>query len=156
MRLLVRGDNRSYDHRLRLRVATELIGSSTIADAAFLPVARAALSVTPSDEAMARVVATAPLHRWVARFGDGPGAQSIGTYAARFALQLVGADSPVVRDEIEHFAEDILLPITGETLRSNLLEPHRSGGLELSGAGLAFSAAAPARREGWIVLRCVN
>ncbi|HEY5440038.1 MAG TPA: hypothetical protein VIJ90_02025, partial [Gemmatimonadaceae bacterium] len=31
-----------------------------------------------------------------------------------------------------------------------------SGGLELSGAGLAFSAAAPARREGWIVLRCVN
>ena len=206
MRLLVRGDNRSYDHRLRLRVATELIGSSTIADAAFLPVARAALSVTPSDEAMEHVVATAPLHRWVARFGDGagaalvsdglaeyestadggifvtlvravgelsranlperpghagwpastPGAQSIGTYEARFALQLFGADSPVVRDEIEHFAEDILLPITGETLRSNLLEPHRSGGLELSGAGLAFSAAAPARREGWIVLRCVN
>jgi mannosylglycerate hydrolase len=206
MRLLVLGDNRSLDHRVRLRVATGLGGSSTIADAAFLPVARAALSVTQSDEAMEHVVPSAPLHRWVARFSDNagaalvsdglaeyestadgsifvtlvravgelsradlperpghagwpastPGAQCIGPYEARFALQLFGADSPDVREEIEHFAEDILLPITGETLRSNLLEPVRSGGLELHGAGLAFSAAAPARGEGWIVLRCVN
>lgn len=206
MRLLVRGDSRLPDHRLRLRVATGLTVSSTIADAAFLPVTRSSLAVTPRDEAMEHVVPTAPLHRWVARFGadagaalvsdglaeyestnDGgvvvtlvravgelsraglperpghagwpastPGAQCIGPYEASFALQLFGADSPVARDEIEHLAEDILLPITGETLRSNLLEPQRSSGLELRGAGLAFSAAAPARREGWIVLRCVN
>jgi alpha-mannosidase len=206
MRLLVRGDNRSRNHRLRLCIATGLPDSSTIADAAFLPVTRFPLSVTPNDEAMEHVVHTAPLHRWVARFGadagaalvsdglaeyestsDGsifvtllravgelsradlperpghagwptstPGAQCIGPYEAHFALRLFGADSPGVRDEIEQFAEDILLPITGETLRSNLLDPVRSGGLELHGAGLAFSAATPARREGWIVLRCVN
>jgi hypothetical protein len=53
-------------------------------------------------------------------------------------------------------ADDVLLPLVGETLRSNLDEPHRAGGLELLGEGLAFSAAYPARAHGWIVLRCVN
>ena len=85
-----------------------------------------------------------------------PGAQCIGPYEAQFALQLFPPDSPDVRDEIERFAEDELLPIVGETLRSNLLEPQRAGGLELHGAGLTFSAACPAQREGWSVLRCVN
>lgn len=206
LRLLVLGENRSGDHRLRLRVATGLSGSATIADAAFLPVVRAALSVDAGDEAMEHVVRTAPLHRWVARFGaaggaalvsdglaeyesasDGsvfvtlvravgelsradlperrghagwpaptPGAQCVGPYEARFAVQLFGADSAEVRDEIEHFVEDMLLPLVGETLRSNLLAPRSCGGLVLSGEGLAFSAAAPARRQGWMVLRCVN
>ncbi|MEP7000923.1 MAG: glycoside hydrolase family 38 C-terminal domain-containing protein [bacterium] len=206
LRVVVRGDNRSPDHRLRLRIATGLTNATTVADAAFLPVARVARSLSAGDETMEHVVPTAPLHRWVARFtneagvalaSDGlaeyesttdgnifvtllravgelsrtdlperpghagwpastPGAQSIGPYEARFALQLVGADSPDVRDEIEHFAEDVLLPITGETLRSNLLPATRAGGLALSGAGLAFSAAMPARRDGWIALRCVN
>jgi alpha-mannosidase len=85
-----------------------------------------------------------------------PGAQSIGPYEGRFALQLLPPDSPDVRDQIEQFAEDELLPIVGETLRSNLLEPRRAGGLELHGAGLTFSAACPAQREEWSVLRCVN
>ena len=206
MRVHVRGDNRSRDHRLRLRVGTGLTGSATIADAAFLPVARVPLSTSASDDAMEHVVPTAPLHRWVARHSadagaalvsdglaeyesttDGgifvtlvravgelsradlperpghagwptstPGAQCIGPYEARFALQLFGADCLEVRDEIEHFAEDVLVPLAGETLRSNLLDPRRSEGLELSGAGLAFSAAVPAQREGWVVLRCVN
>ena len=206
VRLVVRGDNQSADHRLRLRVATGLDGSSTIADAAFLPVERVPLSVSASDEAMEHVIRTAPLHRWLARFAPGAGAvlvsdglaeyessddgticvtliravgqlsraglperpghagwpadtpvaQCIGPYEARFALRLFRTDSPEVREQIEQFAEDSLLPITGETLRSNLLDPHRSGGLELRGTGLAFSAAAPARREGWIALRCVN
>jgi hypothetical protein len=206
LRVLVRGDNRSRDHRLRLRVATALTDSTTIADAAFLPVARRPLTKGSRDEAMEHVVPTAPLHRWVARFAGGagvalvsdglaeyettsdgdifvtliravgelsrvdlperpghagwpastPAAQSIGPYEARFAVQLVGADSPAVRDEIEHVVEEILLPIQGETLRSNLLEPRCAGGLTLSGAGLVFSAAMPARRDGWIVLRCVN
>jgi len=85
-----------------------------------------------------------------------PDAQCIGPYEARFALQLFPPDSPAVRDDIEHFAEDELLPITGETLRSNLHAPRSGGGLELHGHGLAFSAAAPAQREGWSMLRCVN
>ena len=46
--------------------------------------------------------------------------------------------------------------MTGESLRSNLLDPQRGGGLELRGAGLTFSSAAPAQRDGWFVLRCVN
>ena len=206
VRLLVRGNNRSADHRLRLRVATGLAGSTTLADAAFLPVERGALSVRASDAAFEQVVPTAPLHRWVARcagdasavlvsdglaeyesLDDGaicvtlvravgqlsranlperpghagwpaptPGAQCIGPYEARLALRLFRTNSPEVREQIEQFAEDTLLPITGNTLRSNLLDPHCAGGLELRGAGLAFSAAAPARRTGWIVLRCVN
>ncbi|MDB4893336.1 MAG: glycoside hydrolase family 38 [Gemmatimonadetes bacterium] len=85
-----------------------------------------------------------------------PGAQCVGPYGALLALQLLSPDSPDVRDEIEQLAEDELLPITGETLRSNLLEAHRAGGLELLGAGLTFSSAAPAQRDGWFVLRCVN
>ena len=85
-----------------------------------------------------------------------PGAQSLGPYEARFAVQLIGGDSDATRDEIVRFAEDALLPIVGETLRSNLLDPRRVAGLELHGDGLVFSAAMPAQRDGWIVLRCVN
>ncbi|HUQ46507.1 MAG TPA: hypothetical protein VM033_07665 [Gemmatimonadaceae bacterium] len=87
---------------------------------------------------------------------DTPAAQSIGPFGARLALALHGPDSPAVRDHIEHLTDDVLLPITGETLRSNLAEPVARAGLELEGEGLAFSAAAPAQRNGWVVLRCVN
>jgi alpha-mannosidase len=206
LRLIVSGENRERDQRLRLRVATGLRSASTLADAAFLPVQRDALSILPNEASMEQVIPTAPLHRWVARFtddagatlvsdglaeyesgGDGsvavtlvrsvgelsrydlaerpghagwpaptPGAQCLGPFAARFALQLHGADSPETRSEIERFADDELLPIIGETLRSNLLDHRSAGGLELHGDGLAFSAAAPAQRDGWIVLRCVN
>ena len=206
VRVLVRGENRCSDHRLRLRVDTRLAGSTTLADAAFLPVARAPLVVSSADELMEHVVPTAPLHRWVARFAsdagvalasdglaeyesrpDGsllvtllravgqlsradmperpghagwpaatPAAQCMGPYSARFALRILTADSPDVRDEIEHFAEDELVPLEGVTLRSNLLAPRVRGGLSLEGAGLSFSSAMPGAREGWIVLRCVN
>ena len=206
VRVLVRGENRSSNHRLRLRVDTRLPGSTTLADAAFLPVERTPLVVRPAAEAMEHVVPTAPLHRWVARFtadagiaivsdglaeyesrSDGsvlitliravgqlsradlperpghagwpaatPSAQCFGPYEACFAVRMLPPDSPAVRDEIEHFAEDELVPLTGETLRSNLLPPRTRGGLALDGDGLTFSAAMPAARDGWIVLRCVN
>ena len=42
------------------------------------------------------------------------------------------------------------------TLRSNLREPSRVGGLELVGDGLVIGAVMPAREPGWVVLRCVN
>ncbi len=206
IRVIVTGENRERDHRLRLRFASGLKDAITVADAAFFPVTRTALHIRESDAAMEHVVPTAPLHRWIARFAadggaalisdglaeyesaeDGsiavtlvravgelsradlperpghagwplptPGAQSTGPYQARFALQLFGGDSPDVRDEIHRVAEDELLPITGETLRSNVLEPQCAGGLELHGAGLTFSAATPSQREGWSTLRCVN
>ena len=206
VRLHVDGRNDAPDHRLRLRIATGLTGASTIADAAFHPTRREPIDIGESDARMEHVVPTAPLHRYVTRYGadagatlfsdglaeyeslaDGsiavtlvravgtlsrhdlperpghagwpaetPLAQSIGPYSARFALAMHGADSEAQREEVERMADDVLLPLVGETLRSNLAEPHASGGLELVGAGLAFSAAMPARQAGWMVLRCVN
>jgi alpha-mannosidase len=206
LRIALDGENRAEGHRLRVRIATGLAGATTLADAAFHPVWRTPLAISEDEARMERVVPTAPLHRWVARFGpdagatlfsdglaeyealsdgavavtllravgvlsrhdlperpghagwpaDTPGAQSIGPFAARLALALHGADSPHQRDAIERLADDVLLPITGETLRSNLGEPRVRAGLELLGDGLAFSAAAPAQREGWMMLRCVN
>ena len=206
VRLRIDGVNGDPDHRLRLRIATGLEGARTVADAAFHAIERRALEVHAEDEAMERVVPTAPLHRFVSRYGadagatvlsdglaeyesldDGsvavtlvravgelsrsdlperpghagwpaptPLAQSLGPYEAELALALHGPDSPPQRDAIERLADDVLLPLTGETLRSNLADPSTVGGLELLGEGLAFSAAMPARETGWVVLRCVN
>jgi alpha-mannosidase len=85
-----------------------------------------------------------------------PLAQSIGPYRAELALAPHGPDSAAQRHEVESLADDVLLPLTGRTLRSHVGEPVTAGGLELDGEGLAFSAAMPAREPGWIVLRCVN
>lgn len=206
LRIRVEGENRAKDHRLRLRFATELAGAATIADAAFHPVARTQLKLSNDEQRMEHAIASAPLHRWVARFSanagatifsdglaeyeshddggiavtlvravgalsrpdlperpgnagwpaDTPAAQSLGPFAAEFAVALHGPDSPAVRDSIEQLADDVLLPIRGETLRSNLLEPREVGSIELSGDGLVFSSAKPAQREGWTAVRCVN
>ena len=206
LRVLIRGENAERDQRLRARVATGLADARTLADAAFLPIERRPIGITPADAEMEHVVPTAPLHRWVARFtndagatlvSDGlaeyearddgsvvvtlvrsvgelsradlperpghagwpaptPDAQCTGPYRAGFAVAMHGPDSPAVRDEIERFADDVLVPLIGETLRSNMREPLYAGGLDLHGAGLAFCAAMPAQRDGWCVLRCVN
>jgi mannosylglycerate hydrolase len=206
LRIRVDGENRARDHRLRLRLMTELAGAATIADAAFHPVPRTQLKLSDDEQRMEHAVATAPLHRWVARFtanagvtifadglaeyeshddgsiavtlvravgalsrpdlperpgnagwpADTPAAQSLGPFAAEFAVALHGPDSPDVRDMIEQVADDVLIPIRGETLRSNLVEPREVGSIELSGDGLVFSSAKPAQRAGWIALRCVN
>jgi len=87
---------------------------------------------------------------------DTPLAQCLGPFGAELALALHGPRTPEQVDAIERMADDVLLPLVGETLRSNLLEPLSAGGLELAGEGLAFSAACPAREDGWVVLRCVN
>jgi alpha-mannosidase len=206
LRIRVNGENRAKDHRLRLRFTTNLAGAATIADAAFHPVARTPLKLSDDEQQMEHVIASAPLHRWVARFtvnagatifsdglaeyeslddgsvavtlvravgalslpdlperpgnagwpADTPAAQSLGPFAAEFAVALHGPDSPDVRDWIEQLADDVLLPIKGETLRANLLDPREVGLIELSGDGLVFSSAKPAQREGWIAIRCVN
>lgn len=206
LRIALNGENRDGDHRLRLTIATGLADAATVADAAFLPVRREPLLVPDEDQHGERVVATAPLHRWVSRFtaasgvtvfSDGlteyesldngdvaitlfravgelsrcdlperpghagwpartPNAQAVGPYGARFAVAMVGADGWRTREQIEQLADDILLPIRGETLRYNLDVPHRAAGLELDGDGLTFSGAVPARAAGWTVLRCVN
>jgi mannosylglycerate hydrolase len=206
LRVRVEGENRARDHRLRLRFTTNLAGAATIADAAFHPVARTALKLSDDEQRMEQVIASAPLHRWVARFtanegatifsnglaeyeshddgsvavtlvravgalsrsdlperpgnagwpADTPAAQSLGPFVAEFAVALHGPHSSDVREWVEQLADDVLLPIRGETLRSNMLEPREVGLIELSGDGLAFSCAKPAQREGWIAVRCVN
>ncbi len=85
-----------------------------------------------------------------------PAAQSIGPYEAKFTIRFLsgGAELPV--GDIESLADDVLLPLVGASLRSNLSDPVSAGGLELIGDGLAFSAAMPAAEPGWMVLRCVN
>jgi mannosylglycerate hydrolase len=87
---------------------------------------------------------------------DTPLAQSHGAYRAGLALALHGPDSPEQRHDVERMADDVLLPLVGETLRSNLREPAAYGALELVGAGLTFGAVMPAREPGWVILRCVN
>jgi alpha-mannosidase len=85
-----------------------------------------------------------------------PGAQSLGAFAARFALMLHGPRSDDVVTAIEHAADDVLLPLRGATLRSASGVPTPTRGVELFGNGLAFSSCKPAEQRGWTVLRCVN
>lgn len=208
VRVVLRGDNRERDQRLRVVFATDVPGGDTIADAAFGPVRRDSLTIPPEDEEMEHVVATAPLHRWIARWNgdaggvvlvsdglaeyesmnDGriavtlvrsvgelsrsnlrerpghagwpaatPDAQCIGPYEARFALQLINGGAELPLSLIESLADDVLLPLVGVSLRSNLRDRVAAGGLELVGEGLAFTAAMPATEPGWrMVLRCAN
>jgi hypothetical protein len=65
VRVHVRGENAARDHRLRLALRTGASGGVVRADAAFGPVLRAAIDVSPEDRAMEAPPPTAPLHRWV-------------------------------------------------------------------------------------------
>jgi alpha-mannosidase len=85
-----------------------------------------------------------------------PGAQCHGPFGASFALALHGPHSAAVIDAIERTADDVLLPLTGKTLRSALRVPPATAGVELEGSGLAFGAVRLAEADGWIAVRCVN
>lgn len=85
-----------------------------------------------------------------------PEAQCIGPFEAEFGLLLHGARSAATTDEIERVADDVLFPLTGETLRSALETPPPFHGVALEGGGLSFSCAKESEDGGWLVLRCVN
>ena len=85
-----------------------------------------------------------------------PEAQCHGPFGAELALLLHGDRAAAVVDEIERAADDILLPLTGATLRSALHRPEPVRGIELTGEGLAFSCAKESEDGQWLVLRCVN
>ena len=85
-----------------------------------------------------------------------PGAQCIGAFAAAFAVYLHGPRDAATIDAIEHVAEDFLLPLRGETLRSALEAPSPVVGPALEGQGLAVSAIKQSESGPWLVLRCVN
>jgi alpha-mannosidase len=85
-----------------------------------------------------------------------PGAQSLGPFEASFGVMLHGPHLPAVIDEIERVADDVLLPLTGGTLRSALRVPETVVGVELIGTGLAFSTFKESEDGDWLVLRCFN
>jgi mannosylglycerate hydrolase len=206
LRIVVRGENSATDHRLRLRIGTDVTGGRVHADAMFGAVTREALTVAPEDARMETPLATAPLHRYVTLFApdrgatvyadglaeyeaapDGaifltvlrsvgelsrddlperpghagwptptPLAQCRGPFAAEFALMLHDAATSGTLHAIECTADDVLLPLSGETLRSALAVPNPVAGIELLGEGLAFSCAKQSEDGEWLVLRCVN
>jgi alpha-mannosidase len=67
LRIGVLGDNSALDHRLRLRIRTDVARGDTFADAAFGPVQRVAPEASGNPK-METVIATAPLHRYVSLF----------------------------------------------------------------------------------------
>ena len=74
LRIRIDGFNASPDHRLRVCLHTGLRDARTLADAAFHLVERRPLSISAVDEAVERVVPTAPLHRFVSRYDRTAGA----------------------------------------------------------------------------------
>lgn len=85
-----------------------------------------------------------------------PEAQHIGPFEAELAIMLHGARSADTIDAIERAADDVLHPLTGETLRSAVNVPSSATGISLEGIGLALSTIKENEDSGWVVLRCVN
>jgi alpha-mannosidase len=85
-----------------------------------------------------------------------PRAQSIGPYEAAFGVLLHGPRTPATIDVIERTADDVLLPLTGTTVRAALSVPHPVHGATLEGTALAVSALKESENGQWLVARCVN
>jgi mannosylglycerate hydrolase len=85
-----------------------------------------------------------------------PLAQSFGPFEASLALLLHGPRDDETIDEVERAADDVLLPLAGETLRSALRASPPTRGVSLVGEGLAFSALKESDDGTCIVARCVN
>jgi alpha-mannosidase len=85
-----------------------------------------------------------------------PAAQSFGTFAARFALQLHGASNPGTQHLIARESDRFLNPLRGFTLRSAVTDVRFAGGIELAGTCLVASAIKESEDGRSVVLRCVN
>ncbi|MDQ6886679.1 MAG: hypothetical protein M3068_05230 [Gemmatimonadota bacterium] len=85
-----------------------------------------------------------------------PEAQSQGPFEAMLAIYPHGPRERETIVAIEHVAEDVLIPITGGTIRSALQVPIPTGGLALEGEALVFSTLKESEDGEWLVLRCRN
>lgn len=85
-----------------------------------------------------------------------PLAQSLGPVAARFAWLVTSPDRDTALAQVEAAADDVLVPMTGETWRdvAGALPPF--AGVTLEGDGLAFGACKRSEDGAWLVLRCLN
>jgi alpha-mannosidase len=108
LRIRVRGTNRASDHRFRVVFSTGIPGTAVIADAMFAPVARTPSVQPPRTEALEHAAPTAPLARWVARFGQSHGvtviSDGLGEYEAMddgsVAVTLVRAVGALSRSDL--------------------------------------------------------
>ncbi|MHB1224013.1 MAG: glycoside hydrolase family 38 N-terminal domain-containing protein [Gemmatimonadaceae bacterium] len=86
-----------------------------------------------------------------------PAAQCLGPIGGQFGLLLHGPRDATTLDRVERAADDLLLPLRGDSWRSALGLPERAGGATLTGGGLAMGAIKPADDPSWrLALRCVN
>ena len=85
-----------------------------------------------------------------------PEAQCLRPFASDLAIMLHGPRDTATIDAIERVADDVLLPLTGATLRSALHVAPPTLGVELDGRAMAFSACKQSENGEWLVLRCVN
>jgi mannosylglycerate hydrolase len=85
-----------------------------------------------------------------------PESQSLGPFAAALALMPHGPRDVHTLDAVERAADDVLLPLTGTTLRSALALPEPTRGAHLDGTGLSFGALKESEDGRWLVARCVN
>jgi alpha-mannosidase len=85
-----------------------------------------------------------------------PAAQTTGPFEAVLAFSLHGPRSDEVTAYVERLAEDVLVPLRGDTWRTAITPPAVVAGPALTGDGLAFSAIKDSEDGEWLVLRCVN
>ena len=85
-----------------------------------------------------------------------PEAQNLGSFEAELGLMLHGPRTDATIDLIERTADDVLHPITGDTLRSADGHEWMNSGVTLEGTGLAFSTMKESEDGSALVLRCTN
>lgn len=87
-----------------------------------------------------------------------PDAQSQGPFSAQFGIVLHDGWGNTAIDQIEHAADDILLPLVGESWRDLEVSEREFGGLALEGSALRLQAFAPAQdlEDDGAVVRIVN
>lgn len=85
-----------------------------------------------------------------------PLAQSLGPFEARFALLALPQDAEAALQQLEHAADDVLLPIHADTWRGVAVPHTPFGGIKLEGDGLTCSAIRHSEDGDWLVLRCIN
>lgn len=85
-----------------------------------------------------------------------PAAQCLGPFAAEFAIAWHAGDSLATRAHITTLADDVLLPLTGDTRRDLVTVPPPIEGIALAGEGLTFSALKESDDGNYVVARCVN
>ncbi len=85
-----------------------------------------------------------------------PDAQSQGNFGAQLAVLAHGGWSDAVLSEIEVAADDVLLPLAGESFRLAPVAPGRIEGVALSGTALRMQALLPAQDGDGVIMRIVN